>query len=62
MARRIRHAPQQLFGGIQLVLVGDFFQLPPVSQAARDGSGAHKRMLFESPAFQDGLLKVSPKR
>eukprot|EP01046_Picozoa_sp_COSAG06_P006728 COSAG06_NODE_320_length_17586_cov_9.121347_12_plen_764_part_00 len=30
LARMVRRQPEQAFGGIQLVLVGDFFQLPPV--------------------------------
>lgn len=59
LARRVRMAPQELFGGIQLVMVGDFFQLPPVGQVAMDGSGGEKRMLFESPAFRaDSVCKV----
>lgn len=40
------------FGGIQVVLVGDFFQLPPVS---RDGTA---RFAFESEAWETANMKV----
>ena len=59
LARRVRQCHQELFGGIQLVMVGDFFQLPPVSKLEVDGSGGNKRMLFESPEFKGpGVCKV----
>ena len=38
------------------MMVGDFFQLPPVSQVAMDGSGGKQRMLFESPAFRGAAV------
>ncbi|XP_058064821.1 ATP-dependent DNA helicase PIF1, partial [Anopheles bellator] len=50
------------FGGIQLILCGDFFQLPPVSRLDRfaDGAGpfsqdnnAGARFCFESPAWAE---------
>lgn len=40
------------FGGIQMVFVGDFFQLPPVSK------GTRPRMAFESQAWHDANLTV----
>jgi ATP-dependent DNA helicase PIF1 len=42
IARRIRKQPNTRFGGLQLVLVGDFCQLPPVSS---------NQFLFESPIW-----------
>ena len=51
LGRRVRGNSSALWGGIQLVMVGDFFQLPPVAKAGRDGDVEGARMLFESPAF-----------
>ena len=51
VARILRGSPRP-FGGIQLVLSGDFFQLPPVSQDP-EGSGA--QFCFESPVWKDAV-------
>lgn len=32
IARRFRRKPDKPFGGIQLIMTGDFFQLPPVTK------------------------------
>jgi ATP-dependent DNA helicase PIF1 len=45
----------QAFGGIQMVLCGDFFQLPPVSSVS---SVEEKQFAFESSAWRAGDFQV----
>ena len=48
IGRRLRGAPELPFGGIQLILSGDFFQLPPVGME-KDGL----KFLFEAKAWRE---------
>ena len=48
VARRVRKS-QAFFGGLTVVLAGDFFQLPPVDEPT---------FLFQSPVFRHGFKRV----
>ena len=52
IGRRVRGHPHQPFGGLQLLLCGDFFQLPPVS--LRFGAG----FAFEAPAWRQANIQT----
>lgn len=46
------------FGGIQVLFIGDFFQLPPVEKNSGDGSFSNEhRYCFDSPVWQELELK-----
>jgi ATP-dependent DNA helicase PIF1 len=51
VGRRLRGSSSP-FGGIQIVLVGDFFQLPPVEK------GAARRLLFQSERWEPTLDEI----
>lgn len=53
-ARTLRRS-SQFFGGIQLVLSGDFFQLPPVTRGDRSTSAM---LCFESAAWRRGIRET----
>lgn len=56
LARQFRN-PDLFFGGIQVIFVGDFFQLPPVSKG-----DTTKKMLFTSQVWQNSdVLKIELK-
>jgi ATP-dependent DNA helicase PIF1 len=54
VGQRLRKNPKP-FGGLQLVLVGDFCQLPPVT---KDISGGELQYVFESPLWTTVLQTV----
>ncbi|SCU93878.1 LAFA_0F18690g1_1 [Lachancea sp. 'fantastica'] len=53
VARDVRRNPTKPFGGIQLVLTGDFFQLPPV--ADRDPRSEKPTFCFESKVWKQAI-------
>jgi len=48
VCRSIRRKPDTSFGGLQLIVVGDFFQLPPISSRGE----APARFVFESASWR----------
>ncbi|KAJ8956730.1 hypothetical protein NQ318_014086 [Aromia moschata] len=58
VARRIRNN-EKPFGGIQLILCGDFFQLPPVTKAKfGDTKAPVSRFCFKTKAWEDCMLRT----
>jgi ATP-dependent DNA helicase PIF1 len=54
VARCMLH-PEKPFGGLQTILCGDFFQLPPVTQ---EGKQVPKKFAYESAAWETGKFQV----
>ena len=57
IGRVLRKSPNKPFGGLQLILVGDFCQLPPVSKDL-SGADVDLRFVFESPLWQQTISTV----
>lgn len=56
VARELRERPDEVFGGVQLVLCGDFFQLPPVQ--IRGCSDNEPLFCFESRVWPQAVHEV----
>jgi len=56
VARAVR-ADDQTFGGIQLILVGDFYQLPPV-----EGCYAFEASVWSELAFENVILDLGTRK
>jgi len=65
VGRTIRKRPNDVFGGIQLILFGDMLQLPPVDDSKRRRT-AKKHLVFKSKAWKAAKLilcvLVTPQR
>lgn len=55
-AAKRSHAP---FGGIQLIVVGDFLQLPPILNPTPDGAEDIRRFCFQSNRWREAGLSKS---
>ncbi|AVK75922.1 helicase [Pandoravirus neocaledonia] len=53
LARWMRGRPNEAFGGIQVILVGDFAQLPPVLDRQPPGAPERPQFCFELPLWVD---------
>jgi ATP-dependent DNA helicase PIF1 len=58
LARIIRKRPDKPFGGIQLVLVGDFFQLPPVCKAPQKFTFAFETTAWKQCIPEDQVIEL----
>lgn len=57
MLKRVR-ADQSPFGGVQVIFVGDFFQLPPVTRPTEEDPNPETMFAFEAQAWQEAGLEV----
>lgn len=51
ICRDVRRSPDQAFGGLQIIFVGDFFQLPPVTRDAEAAENVSNKFAYESAAW-----------
>jgi ATP-dependent DNA helicase PIF1 len=59
--RKLRGRPESLFGGVQVIMCGDFMQLEPVAgtEVTPDGRHLSADFIFDSPLFLNHLLHVA---
>lgn len=57
LARRIRESIKP-FGGIQLILCGDFFQLPPVPDSLSSGQKIPIKFAFEAESWSKCIQRI----
>jgi ATP-dependent DNA helicase PIF1 len=72
VARRLRKRPDQRFGGLQVLLAGDFCQLPPVTRGvatsppSKQGASDEITFVFETPVWSslidETIELVQPQR
>lgn len=53
--KHIRREPGEPFGGVQVIVSGDFFQLPPVTNS---GELSHERYAFMAPIWTEANFSV----
>jgi ATP-dependent DNA helicase PIF1 len=59
VARRVRKRPDIRFGGLQLLLAGDFCQLPPVTKGISDEEAeGQPKFIFETPLWKTLIDEV----
>lgn len=58
LARWMRGRPNEAFGGIQVIFVGDFAQLPPVIDRQPPGAPERPQFCFELPLWVDRALDL----
>lgn len=58
VARRVRRRPHHPLGGLQLVVAGDFCQLPPVIRDISGSDTTTPRFVFQTPVWSELVQEV----
>lgn len=56
VARKVRERDEP-FGGIQLIMCGDFFQLPPVSKEGQNKTKSNEKFCFEARSWSSVVTR-----
>jgi ATP-dependent DNA helicase PIF1 len=59
IGKKIRRNPDKPFGGIQLLLVGDFYQLPPVITKAETAASQSKKIFAFQSSLWDAIIDTT---